>query len=291
MVGIRHKKNRVLGIVAIGVLLMLLAIIMSLILLKKPYEQARWSNQLVKEIQKKDYNSVDRLLEVKGMDINKEGGANFPLYFLPEYDKETPLYAACWSGNYQFVKKVINYGADVTKDERVVLVTLEQYDKEDFEIVKLLLRQGASLDSDDVLVADKAMLLVVRMRPYNGSEYSKKIATDIVGIYGLLKKNGAEELLSKDEKNSILSEVATVGNIELVKYILNEGVNVNTVDRNGRTALINISYVEYSPNDKKIAQILLNGGADKKLKDNNGKTAFDYAKENSKESLARMVAP
>jgi hypothetical protein len=80
-----------------------------------------------------------------------------------------------------------------------------------------------------------------------------------------------------------LHEAAGWGQAEVVKLLLQLGADINAQDKNGWTPLIHASFVNsiYRVGEGMLetAKILVENGADKTIKCNEGKTAADYAKE------------
>ncbi len=74
-------------------------------------------------------------------------------------------------------------------------------------------------------------------------------------------------------------------NQELAQLLLNRGADINAKNEDGVTALMEVLYRGYPP--KSVVKFLLENGADRKVKDNAGKTAFDYAKGSGHEELVR----
>jgi len=69
--------------------------------------------------------------------------------------------------------------------------------------------------------------------------------------------------------------VATMnGTYDILKILLQNGVDVNAKDHDGRTALM---LAASSPDDVSSVKLLLSHGADPVLKDKDGHTALDYA--------------
>jgi len=56
-------------------------------------------------------------------------------------------------------------------------------------------------------------------------------------------------------------------------------LDVNAKDSDGRTALIQAAWHNQNP---EVVGVLVQAGAERKAKDNSGKTAFDYAQGNPK---------
>jgi hypothetical protein len=79
------------------------------------------------------------------------------------------------------------------------------------------------------------------------------------------------------EKKYLLFTYYLTENPEVIRKAIEAGADVNAQDTDGRTPLMLAARWNRNP---KVIKMLLNAGADKKIKCNNGKKAFDYAKEN-----------
>jgi ankyrin repeat protein len=66
----------------------------------------------------------------------------------------------------------------------------------------------------------------------------------------------------------------------VINILVEAGADINATNIDGRTPLIFASYLSYNP--EAIITTLLQLGADPKIKDNTGKTAIDYARNNEK---------
>ena len=79
------------------------------------------------------------------------------------------------------------------------------------------------------------------------------------------------------------------GNLKKIKSMLNKEINIktliNAVDKENNTALILASKFGYS----EIAKILIENGADVNAKNNDGKTALDYAEENDYKNIIELL--
>jgi len=67
-----------------------------------------------------------------------------------------------------------------------------------------------------------------------------------------------------------IHEAAELGNIEVVKYAIADGVDVNEANKTGRT-LLELATIE---GNKGIVELLINNGADVNAKSENGFTAL-----------------
>lgn len=72
---------------------------------------------------------------------------------------------------------------------------------------------------------------------------------------------------------------------EIAELLLNNGVDVNLKNDQGRTVLIDAA----SANDLEFVKLLLKHKADRQIKDNNGKTALDYATEQKSKEIIKLL--
>lgn len=79
--------------------------------------------------------------------------------------------------------------------------------------------------------------------------------------------------LNKKIYGSLLTEAVKNKNIEIIKYLIKSGVNINGVNQNGATALMEAAK---SGGDFKIFKYLLKKGARLEITDNNGDNAIHY---------------
>ncbi len=72
--------------------------------------------------------------------------------------------------------------------------------------------------------------------------------------------------------NTALMAAADIGYLRVAAFLLVSGAKVTPVDSKGETALIKAAESAF-----KLIDMLLENGADKKIKDKRGKTAYNYA--------------
>jgi subtilase-type serine protease len=85
--------------------------------------------------------------------------------------------------------------------------------------------------------------------------------------------------------NNPLIEATELGNVDYVKELINKGLDVNSVDKNGKTALMKAAE---AGNDQMVAA-LLTSGADIQMSDSKGNTALHYAAANDHGSTTKML--
>ncbi len=109
-----------------------------------------------------------------------------------------------------------------------------------------------------------------------------KCSTNVVQ---LLIKSDADIYDFDDEGVSIFDMAVTYNNIEMVKYLIEQGIDVNKTDRrSGFTSLMAAAC--FGRNE--IVQLLLTSGADKNLVDSKGFTAIDFARKMNKKSILKL---
>ena len=106
----------------------------------------------------------------------------------------------------------------------------------------------------------------------------------LILIFLILK---LKDLLTPKEERFL--KAAENGNLKKIKSMLNKEVNIktliNAVDKENNTALILASKFGYS----EIVKILIENGADINIKNNDGKTALDYAEENDYKNIIQLL--
>lgn len=106
----------------------------------------------------------------------------------------------------------------------------------------------------------------------------------VFGMFFLLQRcfitslediNNLEKERNVMSKNTIvhLFQATNQGDVDTMKQLIKEGININTQDSEGRTAIMIATY----NNDIKTAKILVNAGADINIRDNNKNNPFIHA--------------
>jgi len=102
----------------------------------------------------------------------------------------------------------------------------------------------------------------------------------------LLIDNGADKFDFDEEGVSILDMAVTYNNVDMLKYLLQEGVDVNkTQRRSGFTALMAAACY----GRVEITELLLAHGADEQIKDAKGFRAVDFARKMNKKSILELL--
>ena len=102
----------------------------------------------------------------------------------------------------------------------------------------------------------------------------------------LLIESGADIFDFDDEGVSIFDMAITYDNIEMINFLLEKGMDVNTTNRrSGFTALMAAACY----GRVEIAKILLANGADQTLRDSKGFSAIDFARKMNKKSVLALL--
>lgn len=175
---------------------------------------------------------IIRILIAAGANVNS--GKEFP-----------PIYEAVLSRNILIVKALIEAGAELNQpiDEDDNTILLEAISVDNFEIVKLLVESGANPNVE----GESGTPLLVAVEEGNLGVYEflySKVTNDEI-------KRIADEhflkyfpsALEKREKSNKLVEsfvsAADEGKLKKVKEYITSGVNVNAINYEGESALIN----------------------------------------------------
>ncbi len=102
----------------------------------------------------------------------------------------------------------------------------------------------------------------------------------------LLIESGADIFDFDDEGVSIFDMAITYNNIEMLEYLIEQGVDINkTQRRSGFTALMAAACY----GREEILTILLKNGADAEAQDSKGFKAVDFARKMNKKSILKLL--
>lgn len=165
----------------------------------------------------------------------------------------------------QEILKDDNYKIDEvdTQDETPLLIATHQ---NFVEIAKSLIDAGADINKQDT-ISDSPYL-------YAGAQGKTEILR-----YMLEKQVPDQQKVNRFGGNALIP-AAEKGHLDNVNILLKDGrSNVDHQNNYGYTALIEaVALTDGSSTYQQIVKALLEGGADKTLKDNTGRTAEDYAR-------------
>jgi len=181
------------------------------------------------------YRDLDRMKElIDKVDVNKA---------YSEYSLENPISVASEYGKMEIVMFLLDNGAEVT-GLAFDNAARTARDKEGVKVFKLLMKHGGGelIKNHGASVLDTAA--------YNGNMEIAKIL-----IFEGVDPN------EKDEVGNVplISAISGGADIEMVKFLVNNGADVNAVDGKGESALENA----YIWGDSELVKYLLNNGAKK----------------------------
>ena len=246
-----------------------------------------YTSKLISAIKDNNIRRVHRLLKL-GVDVNR---MNY--YPFIEVASNYPLSEACATGNIEIIRMLMAYGASANPEESwtPLIMACTNYYPDRIEIIKLLIENGADVNRNESGVTPILELV-------NGSydrkttgigfkEVDKGRERETYEIFMLLIESGAEIFDVGASGKDILVSAALHDNLLIMKYLVEERhFNVNTISYTGKTALIYTA----SNNLTEMTEYLLSKGADKSIKDTDGKTALDYANEKGYMEIIKLLS-
>ena len=229
-----------------------------------------------------DYLDIIKLLIENGADVNAKRND----------DGETVLIHSLMYGSINtdyIVKLLVENGADVNAKNylgKTVLMYAFEHGYDFTYIIKTLIENGADVNAKDnynvsvLMYAFEYFDFNVRINKNfnNKNVQSKNINDAIVFIVKLLIEKGVDI-------NSVLILASQKDYINIVDFVIKNGANVNTINKNGDTALMIASL--YGHID--IAKLLIENGADVKVKNKDGETARDIALQEGNLEIVKLI--
>ena len=180
----------------------------------------------------------------------------------------TPFYTACISGNEKLALKFLELGADVNVvdiDGNSVLYHLFRDNR--IEFAAKLVDKGAKVN----LINNEGNTML----------HSLCLEGDTKKILELIKLGG--DVLNKNKKGETPLHIASKsGNIELVKILIDQGANIEVLNDNGR------SFIQYS--DAKLLSKLMEDKIGINLTDKDGETLiFAHLRESNVDTVFALL--
>ena len=230
------------------------------------------------------------------IDTNFSNGTTAPIFLdtiatIFQIDgPKIPLVEACYYRNVQAVRALLENGADpnfyidgrwTALEATIVNGPAGIMDERSFEIIKLLVEHGADLDESSSLepiVEQLSSWISWSGGPFDGFR-------EEVLLYLL------DNTKNLNDCNIAFFNSVGGGNVELSKIIFdNYTVDINYIGYKGKTPLIALITNERANNFSEMISFLLENGADKSLKDDSGKTAYDYALEKGNQEIIDLLS-
>jgi ankyrin repeat protein len=210
-------------------------------------------------------------------------------------DGRTPLMAAALNGHLAVVKLLIERGTEVNERDKSGYTVLRQALFSDkANVVKLLLDEGASGNARDNygepvlhVAASLGNAAAVQLLLDKGADINSKdergwsalkyaASDEHVEVMKVLLAHGAEVTLDV---------AAMIGDKETIQRLLQTGIDVNSEDNSGATALMEA--VRHGQTD--TAQLLLDSGADMNASEVDGMTVLMSAASMGKSDIVKLL--
>ena len=251
------------------------------------HTERQYAKKLNKAIKAEDFDTVNRIISECPEAINTYPTVA-PMWWQAEILMATiyyPLSEACKTGNLEMVKLLVENGADVnslTPGKEVVtpIHTALLFGKGDwYDIVMYLIESGASIDYiDKGFLGKGAMLIDIIERTRSESEEDKE-NFDKLFAYVLENCDATNVNWSR-----VLFKAVYWERYNMTKMLI-EGRYCDVNERySGRTPLM----YAIGMSDAKMVKYLLDNGADINAVDEDGKTVFDYVFECDDEEIKAL---
>lgn len=221
------------------------------------------------------------------------------------YTANRELWAAVYQEDFDLIKQLAASGANINgRDSHGATILSRAVQEGNVEMARVLVEAGADVDLDTPLITaiDRGNAQIVRLlveagadvNPWGGDHPWGHSLLDEAQFYGdaeiirVLADAGAESAWPDDEAPLPSNEIeafyptdasglrdATIdGDADVVRTLIEDGVNVNAKDAGGESILA--SAIIYQ-DDPEIVQILVDAGADVNAKDNYGNPVLFWA--------------
>ena len=246
---------------------------------------------------------IAELLLERGVHVNTRREGNF-----------TPLHVACHFGKLEIVRLLLDHGADANAETEGGLKVLHQVSFGPYEcqedglrVAELLLEHGAEVDTRSKdhstplrLASQHGKLEMVRLlldhgadpeanaegymgekplHKVSGGEYRSQ--EDGVRVAQLLLERGADVNARRNDHQTPLHVASYFGFVEIVRLLLDRCADpeANAESDMGEKPLHKVSYGKYrsQENGVRVAQLLLERGADVNTRRNDGWTPLNVA--------------
>lgn len=245
----------------------------------------KYSDELSIAILSKDCDKVDELLSWKLGNVNSVRSPLYGFSRIIDFQNFYPLQIAARS-DLDTVNKLLKKGAKVNVVDPYihstpVICALESNLGERYEIAELFIKKGADIDIVDD-INRTALNSVVKVFDTDTEEERKKG----VWLLDYLLKN-CKDIQELEEKSGStpLFIAAGYNNVDAVKYLIeNNFYDVNS-QVNGMTILMKAA----QRGACETCEYLLNKDANLEIVSSEGKTAYDFAKENGNEAICKLL--
>ena len=251
-----------------------------------------YAKKLVSAIHKNDMTAVRQIVEKKPSCINTYPSVTSKWWqSAMDWRVCYPLNDACATGNIGLIELLIDNGADVNCNDGFTPLSITYNGKVDnwYEISRILIDNGASLDYITEYSGGKSSVLQDIVHKRAGAAlpgYIPEIEEEVVKAFTYALEN-----INYDNVDWMIVLQHSVSNdrIQIVDLLITDGYcNINDTTKTEKMTALMFAARDSMP---EMVQLLLNNGAEKSLKDSDGKTAYDYAVRFGKKQNAELLKP
>lgn len=249
------------------------------------------TKKLIKAIDNKDYETIESISKKRNFNINRRPYFIKFFATATEQWNLPPLHYACVRDDLKAVEILIKYGADVNltiDDYSPILYCVRGSDASNYDkIIDVLINNGAN-----VSYKTKNNLSVLDFLLSGGSDYNEtyvnsqfEVFKKIIEIDNTL---AYKELLRKESIGSgnYLHRAVYFNNDKIVDYLINKlNFNVDEINLNNETSLM----IAAKENNIETVKCLLNNNVNVTLKNNDQKTALDFARDNGNFEIVELL--
>lgn len=249
------------------------------------------TKKLIKVIDNKDYETIESISKKRNFNINRRPYFIKFFATATEQWNLPPLHYACVRDDLKAVEILIKYGADVNltiDDYSPILYCVRGSDASNYDkIIDVLINNGAN-----VSYKTKNNLSVLDFLLSGGSDYNEtyvnsqfEVFKKIIEIDNTL---AYKELLRKESIGSgnYLHRAVYFNNDKIVDYLINKlNFNVDEINLNNETSLM----IAAKENNIETVKCLLNNNVNVTLKNNDQKTALDLARVNGNFEIVELL--
>ena len=254
-----------------------------------PNSNVYYAKQLVAAIKEENIEEVTRILDKKPDCVNALPSL-LPLWMhgILDYRVMYPLTEACYTGNVELVKLLLDRGADINCNDGLTPLYATYVSKNEnwYEISLLLLDNGADINyKTEYSGKNTAILLDIMVKqPLEKDSYVAEREGEVMAAF-LYAMERCDH--SQVDWNQVLQKGVFYNRVEITKYLLENGY-CNANDHKGNMTPLMFAARNCSA---EMVELLLSYGADKAVTDKGGKTAYDYAIENGYTDIAELIKP
>ncbi|PAA55583.1 hypothetical protein BOX15_Mlig032910g2 [Macrostomum lignano] len=199
---------------------------------------------------------------------------------------QTALHVACRRSHVQIARLLLEFGADVLKQEKDGVSALHQPARNgSLELCELLLSSGANVDTTDnngltpVMVASiEGRLPILKRLLQHSTEKNEKARGSQAGKMLLLE-------LRDNDGSTALHHATQNRQVEILAHLLEAGANANAKRNDGNTPL----HIAASLGYQDVVEILLSNGANPCALDKKKRTPLHECGLNNQPEIARQL--